>query len=112
VHLGLPKFKFDYALSPVDALRALGMTDAFNPAAADFSGIDAARDLFISNILHKAFVAVDEIGTEAAAATAVVIDVTSMPGEAVTLTIDRPFFVVIRDNPTDTILFLGRVTNP
>ena len=112
VHLGLPKFKFDYALSPVDALRALGMTDAFNPAAADFSGIDGARDLYISNILHKAFVAVDEIGTEAAAATAVVIGVTSMPGETVTLTINRPFLVVIRDIPTDTILFLGRVTTP
>ncbi len=112
VHLGLPKFKFDYALSPVDALRALGMTDAFDPAAADFSGIDGARDLYISNILHKAFVAVNEIGTEAAAATAVVIDVSSMPGESVTLTVDRPFFVVIRDNPTDTILFLGRVTEP
>lgn len=112
VHLGLPKFRFDYEFSPVDALRALGMVDAFDSAAADFSGIDGARDLFISNILHKAFVAVDEIGTEAAAATAVVIGVTSIPSELVTLTINRPFFVVIRDNPTDTILFLGRVTNP
>jgi serpin B len=112
VHLGLPKFKFDYEISPVDALRALGMTDAFDPAAADFSGIDGARDLYISNILHKAFVAVDEIGTEAAAATAVVIDVTSIPGEVVTLTVNRPFLVMIRDVPTDTILFLGRVANP
>jgi serpin B len=112
VHLGLPKFRFSYALSLVDSLRALGMADAFDPSAADFSGIDGARDLYISNVLHKAFVAVDEIGTEAAAATAVVIDVTAIPGGPVTLTIDRPFLVVIRDIPTDTILFLGRVAEP
>ena len=112
VHLGLPKFKFDYALSPVDALRALGMADAFDPAAADFSGIDGERDLYISDILHKAFVAVDEKGTEAAAATAVIVGTTSIPSEPVTLTISRPFLVVIRDTATDTILFLGRVANP
>jgi serpin B len=109
VYLGLPQFEFDFALSLVDALRALGMEDAFNPDAADFSGIDGARDLYVSNVLHKAFVSVDEIGTEAAAATAVVVDVTAIPGETVTLTIDRPFLFVIRDIPTDTILFIGRV---
>lgn len=112
VHLGLPRFGFDYALSLVDALRSLGMEDAFDPNAADFSGIDGARDLYISNVLHKAFVSVDEIGTEAAAATAVVVDVTAIPGEPVTLTIDRPFLFVIRDIPTDTILFIGRVMEP
>jgi serpin B len=112
VHMGLPKFRFDYAVSPVDALRALGMVDAFDSSLADFSGIDGARDLYISDILHKAFVAVDEKGTEAAAATAVIVGTTSMPGEPVTLTINRPFLVVIRDIPTDTILFLGRVANP
>jgi serpin B len=112
VFLGLPKFKFDYAVSPVDALRTLGMTDAFDPDVADFSGIDGARDLYISNILHKAFVAVDEVGTEAAAATAVVVGATAMPTEPVTLTINRPFLAIIRDRATDTILFLGRVTEP
>ncbi|MEN6369294.1 MAG: serpin family protein [Thermotogota bacterium] len=112
VYLGLPQFEFDYALSLVDALRALGMEDAFDPDAADFSGIDGAHDLYISNVLHKAFVSVDEIGTEAAAATAVVVDVTAIPGESVTLTIDRPFLFVIRDIPTDTILFIGRVVEP
>lgn len=112
VHLGLPKFEFEYALSLVGALRSLGMEDAFDPDAADLSGIDGARDLYISNVLHKAFVSVDEIGTEAAAATAVIIDFTAIPGEPVTLTINRPFLLVIRDIPTDTILFVGRVVEP
>jgi len=112
VHLGLPKFEFDYALSLVDALRSLGMEDAFDPDAADLSGIDGAWDLYISNVLHKAFVSVDEIGTEAAAATAVIIDFTAIPGEPVTLTINRPFLLVIRDIPTETILFVGRVVEP
>lgn len=112
VHVGLPKFRFDSALSPVDALRDLGMTDAFDPGVADFSGIDGTRDLYISDILHKAFVAVDEKGTEAAAATAVVIGTTSAPTGSVTFTADRPFLILIRDIPTDTILFLGRVTYP
>jgi serpin B len=112
VHLGLPRFGFDCALSLVDSLRALGMEDAFDPNVADFSGIDGARDLYISDVLHKAFVAVDEIGTEAAAATAVAIGGTSIPGTPVTLTIDRPFLLVIRDVPTGAILFLGRVVEP
>jgi serpin B len=112
VMLGLPRFEFDYALSLVDSLRALGMEDAFDPDAADFSDIDGAHDLYISNVLHKAFVSVDEIGTEAAAATAVVIDFTAIPGESVVLTIDRPFLLVIRDIPTETILFIGRVVEP
>jgi serpin B len=112
VHLGLPRFEFDFSLSLVDSLRALGMEDAFGPDVADFSGIDGARDLYVSSVLHKAFVSVDEIGTEAAAATAVVVTATSIPGGPVTLTIDRPFLLVIRDIPTDTILFLGRVVKP
>jgi len=110
VHLGFPKFEFDSALSLSDPLRALGMADPFDPNAADFSGIDGREDLFISDVLHKAFVSVDEKGTEAAAATAVVIGATGIPGSPVTLTVDRPFFFVIRDVPTGAILFVGRVT--
>lgn len=112
VHLGLPRFELESTLSLSDPLRALGMTDAFDPSAADFSGIDGRKDLFISDVLHKAFVSVDEKGTEAAAATAVVIGATGMPGSPVTLTIDRPFFFVIRDIPTGAILFVGRVVRP
>ena len=110
VRLGLPKFRFDSTLSLVESLRALGMKDAFDPDAADFSGVDGAQDLFVSDVLHKAFVSVDEKGTEAAAATAVIMAGTGMPGSPVTVTIDRPFFFVIRDIPTGAILFVGRVT--
>jgi serpin B len=91
------------------------MTDAFDPDRADFSGMDDARDLYISLILHKAFISVDENGTEAAAATAVVMEAMAMPGNPVQpmeFNADHPFIFLIRDNPTGTILFLGRVINP
>jgi len=111
VDLRLPKFEVAYDVSLVDPLIALGMTDPFS-SAADFSGIDGTRSLFISNVLHKGWVSVDEAGTEAAAATAVIIELVAYPGPPVVLTIDRPFLFVIRDVPTGTILFVGRVLNP
>ncbi|TET13502.1 MAG: serpin family protein, partial [Dehalococcoidia bacterium] len=80
--------------------------------AADFSGMTGNRDLFISEILHKAFVSVDEAGTEAAAATAVVMTMTAAPEEPVEVTVDRPFVFLIRDIETGTILFVGRVMDP
>jgi serpin B len=108
VTLQLPRFKAGYEASLAEPLGALGMVDPFIFGAADFSGIDGTSTLFISDVVHKAWVSVDETGTEAAAATAVI-----MPGggggEPVTLTIDRPFLFVIRDIPTNTILFLGRI---
>ena len=110
VDLRLPKFEVSYDLSLVDPLTALGMTDAFT-GAADFSGIDGTRDLFISNVLHKAWVSIDEAGTEAAAATAVIVSLVAYPSAPVVLTINRPFLFVIRDVPTGTILFVGRVVN-
>ena len=110
LELALPKFKFDAPLGLKDALIALGMTDAFT-ARADFSRIDGARDLMITDVLHKGFVAIDEHGTEAAAATAVIVGDTSAPGPA-TLAVDHPFLVVIRDRPTGAILFVGRVVDP
>jgi serpin B len=88
------------------------MTDAFNPGVADFTGMSEARDLFISDVIHKAFVAVDEQGTEAAAATAVIMKATSAPMYEVRLTIDRPFIFIIRDLTSGQILFIGRVENP
>ena len=113
VRLGLPRFTYESEFSLRDALEGLGMTDAFEPDRADFSGMDGNRDLYISSVQHKAFVAVDEKGTEAAAATAVIMGVTSAPiGEPITLTIDRPFIYLIRDGQTGTILFLGRVVDP
>ncbi len=112
VTLALPKFKFESEFSLADQLKALGMPDAFDPERADFSGMSDRNDLYISAVLHKAFVAVDEKGTEAAAATAVIVGVTSAPMFDVTLTIDRAFIFLIHDIPTGQILFVGRVLNP
>ena len=109
--LTLPKFRFEAPLGLKDILVEMGMTDAFTPGAADFSGIDGTRNLVITDVLHKGFVAIDEKGTEAAAATAVIVGETSLPQPA-TLVVDRPFLFVIRDNPTGAILFIGRVVDP
>ena len=115
VALGLPRFKIEgETVGLKKGLEALGMRKAFTQAA-DFSGIAGAPgDLQVSDVLHQAFVAVDETGTEAAAATAVVFVATSTPPpkKPVTLTIDRPFLFAIYDQPTGQILFLGRLTNP
>jgi serpin B len=91
----------------------MGMPLAFS-GEADFSGMaENSGQLFISDVIHEAFVAVDEQGTEAAAATAVMM-VGAAPGESgpVNFTIDRPFIFLIRDIKTGTILFIGRVLNP
>jgi serpin B len=115
VDLTLPKFKMEWSSELSQGLKALGLKDAFDPFLADFSGMDGARDLYISRILHKTFVSVDEMGTEAAAATVVVIEAVVMPSNPVEpfqFKVDRPFIFLIRDNPTGTILFVGRVMNP
>jgi serpin B len=74
--------------------------------------MDGKRDLFIQDVLHKAFVSVDEAGTEAAAASAVIVGVTSVPANPVEVEINRPFIFLIRDIATGTVLFVGRVLNP
>ena len=112
VNLTMPKFNFTRDLSLNRTLAGMGMKDAFDPALADFSGIDGSRDLYIQAALHKAFIAVDEAGTEAAAATAIIIGLTSLPISEINIRVDRPFIFVIRDNPTGTILFVGRMVNP
>ena len=112
VQLSLPKFKYESSFSLGKTLGQLGMPDALTPGVADFSGMDGTRDLFISDILHKAVVAVDEEGTEAAAATAVVVGITAMPVIDVQLTVDRPFIFVIRDTQSGAMLFMGQVLNP
>jgi serpin B len=111
VTVTLPRFEFRTQLGMKATLQALGMTDAFQGGVADFSGMDGTRDLFVQDVVHEAFVSVDEKGTEAAAATAVVVGRVSVP-ELATFTADRPFLVVIRDNPTGAVLFLGQVTSP
>jgi serpin B len=112
--LAMPKFEFDSGFSLGKALQTLGMPSAFS-SAADFSGMTGDRDLFISDVIHKAFVSVDEEGTEAAAATAVVMAELAAPpeeGEPLEVTIDRPFVFLIRDIQTGSVLFVGRILNP
>jgi serpin B len=112
VAVTLPKFEYESAFLLSDALTALGMPLAFDEDQADFSGMTNEQDLFISDVIHKAFVAVDEKGTEAAAATAAIMEgATAMITEN-TLYIDRPFIYMIRDTETGQIIFIGRVVNP
>ncbi len=113
VALRLPRWTTRTKAPLKDLLTALGMPAAFDPDRADFSGMTAAAKLFIAAVIHEAFIAVNESGTEAAAATAVMVeDVALALPPPVELTVDRPFLYLIRDVPTDTILFLGRVGDP
>ncbi len=112
VMLRFPKFKFESSFALPDALKQMGMSDAFDSGKADFSAMTGGRDLFIGNVIHKAFVAVDEEGTEAAAATAVIMEATGAPMWDITLVIDRPFIFFIRDLQSGQILFIGRMLNP
>jgi len=111
VALTMPKFEFESSFSLKEALAAMGMPVAFS-GGADFSGMTGNRDLFIADVIHKAFVSVDEAGTEAAAATAVVMKFTAVPEEPVEVTVDRSFIFLIHDLETGAILFVGRVANP
>ncbi len=111
VSLALPRFKYESGVRLKDALSRLGMTLAFS-MAADFSGMTARPELFVDDVYHKAFVGVDEKGTEAAAATAVVMDLKSMPAQPKEVRVDRPFIFLIRDVQTGAVIFLGHVVNP
>lgn len=120
VELTMPNFEFESAFRMGDTLEAMGMPDAFDRNASDFSGMDGqsclAGDLpclVISEVVHKAFVSVDEEGTEAAAATGVISErVVSGRPEPKKVVVDRPFIFLIRDRATESILFVGRVENP
>jgi serpin B len=113
VSLGLPKFTYAGQLSLAEKLKTLGMIDAFDSKGADFSGMDGALDLYIGAVIHRAYVAVDEKGTEAAAASAVIMESSAAPlQQPIHLEIDRPFVFLIRDTHTRQILFIGKVLNP
>jgi serpin B len=111
MHVTLPKFRMAYSVELTDALKQVGVKAAFDPHGADFSAINGRLDLHVSTVLHKAFIDVNEEGTEAAAATF---------GRVATLgielsdefTVDHPFLLLIRDNTTGCLLFLGRVVDP
>ncbi|NIM96341.1 MAG: serpin family protein [Anaerolineales bacterium] len=109
--LTMPKFEFESDFSLSKTLAEMGMPTAFG-FDADFSGMNGKRDLYISDVVHKAFVLVDEEGTEAAAATAVIVAEMGAIIPEIEMKIDRPFIFMIRDIETDSILFLGRVLNP
>ena len=106
--IGLPKFSFSYEKILNDQLKVLGMTDAFDASLADLSPISDA-DIFVSFVKQNTFVNVNEEGTEAAAVTTVGIELTSMPQSFI---VDRPFVFVIREQTTNTLLFIGQVVNP
>ncbi|NUR61459.1 MAG: serpin family protein [Catenulispora sp.] len=116
VDLQLPKFTFDTSLALKDALAALGMTSLFDPNTADLSGIPAKPEkLWVSTVVQKTHVAVDEQGTTAAAASGVGVVAGAAPGQVsrtVTMHVDRPFLFLIRDTISGQILFLGQVTDP
>lgn len=111
VILGLPRFKVETGADLVVLLKALGMTSAFDPGTADFSGMDGTHSLFISDVVHKAFIDVAEKGTEAAAATGVVMSGSAAP-MGLLINANRPFLYFLRDQPTGAILFMGRVLDP
>jgi serine protease inhibitor len=106
----LPKFEFDTKYFMKDTLSSLGMPTAFSDQA-DFSGMDGRPDLYISSVIHQAYVKVDEKGTEAAAATAVIMMAKSAAPSKV-FRADHPFIFIIQDTETGNILFMGRVTDP
>jgi serpin B len=111
IDLTLPKFKVESSFSLNQTLTDLGMTDAFSPSKADFSGMDGKLDLYISQAIHKAYIAVDEKGTEAAAATGVAMAASAIFNPPL-VKVDRPFLFLIYEESTGTILFEGRVLNP
>lgn len=111
VAISLPKFEIRHQVGLVPALRAMGLTEATG-SSADFSGMTGGKDLFISDVLHEAWISADEAGTEAAAATAVMMSLTAAPAEPIELTVDRPFLFVLHDTETGSILFMGRVVDP
>jgi serpin B len=114
VQVSIPRFKLASQFQLASVLSAMGMASAFTPNHADFSGMDGKRDLFLSAVIHKAFVDVNEEGTEAAAATGVAMKALSamMPKPPAVFRADHPFAFLIRDSRTGSFLFLGRLVNP
>jgi serine protease inhibitor len=109
----LPKFRLTFTMGLNGVLQEMGMADAFSMGKANFSGMDGTKELYMGAVLHKAFVEVNEEGTEAAAATAVVMVASAAPPQPPPVfRADHPFLFLIRENSTGSILFLGRVTNP
>jgi serpin B len=112
VEVLLPRFKITFPFRLDEMLKSMGMEDAFDSDGADFSGMDGTKFLYIGAVLHKAYVSVNEKGTEAAAATAVEMSFGGFSPSPPSFRADHPFIFLIRENSTGSILFLGRVVNP
>lgn len=112
VAVTLPRFKLEQTISLTDQLQQLGMTDMFVGGKADFSAIDGSRNLYVSEVVQKAFIEVNEEGSEAAAATGAVMMMRSMPMPPEEFRADRPFLFFLRDKLTGMLLFQGRVADP
>jgi serpin B len=104
----MPRFELEYEETLNSVLAALGMEEAFDPTAADFSGINQEMVLYIDEVKHKSYVKVNEQGTEAAAVTSVGIKTVSAPQE---FRVDRPFVFVIHDSHSQSLLFMGRIVD-
>lgn len=111
INLSLPKFKIESEFDLNKTLSELGIKEAFTEAA-DFSRITSAEKLYISKVVHKANIAVDEEGTEAAAATAVMMRKTSVLLEDVDFIANKPFIYILRNNENNCIYFMGKIVNP
>ncbi|XP_053268813.1 leukocyte elastase inhibitor isoform X3 [Pleuronectes platessa] len=112
LELGLPRFKMEESYDMKDVLISMGMVDAFDMAMSDFSGMSPSKDLVLSKVVHKAFVEVNEVGTEAAAATASTKTYDLFGNPSVRFIADHPFLFFIRHNPTMSVLFAGRFCSP
>jgi serpin B len=114
IRLWMPRFRCESGFTLEKSLSAMGLSSAFRYGDADFSGIDGTRELYVSGVVHQAFVNVDENGTEAAAATVLVarMGATFRPEPTINVRIDRPFLFWIVDRPSGTVLFAGRVVDP
>jgi serpin B len=107
--VALPRFRLEASLDLQEVLEALGVVTAFDPSRADFSAMNGGRDLYLQKTVHKAVIAVDEEGAEAAAATGAGVGVVSVPES---FEVDRPFVLMIYDHVTGGVLFMGRVMDP
>ncbi|MCD6414723.1 MAG: serpin family protein [Candidatus Diapherotrites archaeon] len=105
----IPKYTFETSYSLVDYLKSMGMKKPFSLSGADFSGMDGTKGLYLRDVLHKAYVKVDEEGTEAAAATAVLVAMVAVPEK---FRADHPFIFIIQEKSTGNILFMGKVMDP
>merc|ERR1712002_118098 len=112
VNIQLPKFKLEKTIPLTSHLNSLGLKDMFSEGLADFSGIDGTKQLFVSEVIQKAFIEVNEEGSEAAAATGAIMMMRSMPAPPEQFIADHPFIFFIRDKTTGMLLFQGRVSNP